>query len=469
MVNVSIHNLTFTYPQQSRPVLNAVNASFPAGQFSLITGVSGGGKSTLLKLIAGLLPSDTTGITFNNRTLTAIPATQRSRTVAMLFQEPSTQFTMDTVANELQFALENQQVPANEIPQRLTAALDFIGITALRNRKLMHLSGGEQQKVALAIIVAMDSAVILLDEPFASIDPATRLVLLQRLAQLSREQGKTVILADHDLSGYTDYVDRLTVLTDGQLTHLSPTATQDRLATFAPAKLRLQHVTVPANNQEALIQGHQLSLTANDRTLVTPQNLGFFAHRTTLITGPNGSGKSTLLRALVKLGHYHGEITYAGTDIHRLKRRRYARQVALMFQSAATQFLNVTVDEELALSLKNSFADHFTPAMATQLLTELNLADHREQIVYTLSSGQQKKLQLLCMLIMAPDVLLLDEPFKGLDYQSLQTVIRILKDVQRDLDLTYILVSHQLSGLDTFADYHLQLTDQHFVYRGVSA
>lgn len=469
MVNVSIHNLTFSYPQQAQPVLNAVNANFPAGQFSLLTGVSGGGKSTLLKLVAGLLPTDAMTVTFNGQSLAQIPATQRSQTVAMLFQEPSTQFTMDTVANELQFALENQQVPADEIPQRVTDALDFIGIAPLRDRKLMHLSGGEQQKVALAIIVAMDSAAILLDEPFASIDPATRLVLLQRLAQLSRERGKTVILADHDLSGYTDYVDRLTVLADGHLSHLSPEATQERLANFAPAKLRLQHVTIPGDNQPALLQGTQLSLAANGRTLIAPQDLGLFAHHTTLITGPNGSGKSTLFRSLVKLGHYEGVITYDGTDIHRLKRRPYARQVALMFQSAATQFLNVTVDEELALSLKNSYADHFTTTMVTHLLTELNLADRREQIIYTLSSGQQKKLQLLCMLIMAPDVLLLDEPFKGLDYESIQTVIQILKRVQRELNLTYILVSHQLSGLDTFIDYHLQLADQHLTYLGVSA
>ena len=465
MATVTIQNLTYA-PAHQAPVLRDLTATFPGGRFSLLTGPSGSGKTTLLRFIAGLtpLPADAQ-LTFDGQALTDQPATQRSRTVALLFQEPSTQFTMDTVTNELRFALENQQVAPADMAAKITAALDFVGITALRDRSLMQLSGGEQQKVALAIIVAMDSDVILLDEPFANIDPATRQTLLTRLVQLCHQQGKTIILADHDLSGYAQWVDHLTVLHAGQLTTLSATATQERLAAFTPERLRLTHVQRPTATAEACLQGQQFGLTRNDRVLVRPQDLKLLAHKLTLITGPNGSGKSTFFRALVRLGAYQGILAYQGQDIQRLRRRTYARHVSLMFQAATAQFLNVTVAEELALSQKYGNATYFTPDRIQTALEQLNLAGRDQQIIYSLSSGQQKKLQLLCMLIMAPDVLLLDEPLKGLDLQSVQAALKLLTTTQRDLHLTLVMISHQLGGLNDYVDYHLALTHQQFVYQ----
>ncbi|ABJ64893.1 ABC transporter ATP-binding protein [Levilactobacillus brevis] len=465
-MTTAIRNLTFTYPNQEHPVLADLSATFPDGSFNLLTGPSGGGKSTLLKLIAGLLPLPTgSQITLAGQALQELPATQRASQVAMLFQEPSTQFTMDTVLDELRFALENQQIPAAEMPAKIAAALDFVGITSLKNRHLTHLSGGEQQKVALAVIVAMDSKVILLDEPFASIDPAARLDLLQNLVQLSQAHSKTIILADHDLSFYERWIDHLSVLEAGHLTTLSPEATQQRLAIFSAPQRQLTHVTLPDRQLPVILQGQDLGLRQGTRQLINPQDLSLFAHQITLITGPNGSGKSTLLRALVRLTDYQGTLTYDGINIQKRRRKAYARQVALMFQSASAQFLNVTVAEEIALSHKYGRQTYFTPERVDQLLAQLNLTQQRDQIIYTLSGGQQKKVQLLCMLMMAPQVLLLDEPLKGLDYDSIQTVLSILKTVQHDLQLTLIMISHQLSGLDGFVTLHLQLADCQLRYQ----
>ena len=466
MATVTIQNLTYAPTPQHAPILQDLAATFIGGRFSLLTGPSGSGKTTLLRLIAGLTALPTGAeLTFDGHPLSAVPSAQRARTVALLFQEPSTQFTMDTVENELRFALENLQVPAAEMATKVTTALDFVGITPLRKRSLMQLSGGEQQKVALAIIVAMDSDVILLDEPFASIDPATRQILLTRLVKLCHDRGKTIILADHDLSGYAPWVDHLTVLHAGQLTTLSVAATQTRLAAFTPEKLHLTHVKRPQAKSSGILQGHQFSLTRPNRILVAPQDLAILAHQTTLITGPNGSGKSTFFRALVRLGHYHGTLTYQGKDIQHWRRRTYARHVSLMFQAATAQFLNVTVAEELALSQRYGNTQYFTPERLHAALVALNLADRDDQIIYSLSSGQQKKLQLLCMLMMAPDVLLLDEPLKGLDLASVHAALHLLATTQRDLHLTVVLISHQLSGLDAYVDYHLALTDHHFVYQ----
>lgn len=470
MATVTIHQLTYTPTNDSTPVLRNLTATFSGGRFSLLTGPSGSGKTTLLRLIAGLTPLPTPeAVTFDEHPLTALDAGQRSRTVALLFQEPSTQFTMDTVTNELRFVLENQTVPADQMAAKIDAALSFVGITDLRDRQLMQLSGGEQQKVALAIIVAMDSDVILLDEPFASIDPPTRQVLMTKLVSLCRDHHKTILLADHDLSGYDQWIDRLTVLDHGVATQLSPAETQARLAAFTPERLRLAHVTLPPTDQPAVLQGTQLALTQGVRQLVTPQDLAFLAHHTTLITGPNGSGKSTLFRSLVRLTQYHGRLTYQGHDIQKIRRRNYARNVGLMFQSAQAQFLNVTLGEELALSQQHGNAAYFTPERVQAALTQLRLNGREDQVIYSLSSGQQKKFQLLCMLMMAPDVLLLDEPLKGLDLDSIHAALDLLTTTQQALNLTLILISHQLSGLDEFVDYHLALSDRHFGYRDKEA
>lgn len=466
MATLSIENLTCAPAGRDKPVLRNLTATFSGGRFSLLTGPSGSGKTTLLRLLAGLtpLPAGAT-VTFDGQALSAVPPTQRSATVALMFQEPSTQFTMDTVTNELRFVLENQNVAPAAMPAKITAALDFVGIATLKDRRLMELSGGEQQKVALAIIVAMNSDVILLDEPFASIDPPTRQVLLEKLVHLCTHAGKTIILADHDLSGYSHLIDHLSLLTNGQMTQLSAAATQERLAAFTPARLRLAHVTLPPADQPVSLQGTALGLQQGDRQLVTPQDLRFLSHHTTLITGPNGSGKSTLLRALVRLGKYQGKLTFQNHDIQRIRRKVYARNVGLMFQTARAQFLNVTLAEELALSQQHGNRDYFTPERVHAAMEQLQLAGREDQVIYSLSSGQQKKFQLLCMLMMAPDVLLLDEPLKGLDLASIHAALDLLATTQAALHLTIILISHQLSGLDDFVDYHLALADQHLTYR----
>ncbi|WP_279403581.1 ABC transporter ATP-binding protein [Secundilactobacillus kimchicus] len=204
MAFVKLSDLTIQYQSYDSkvawpPTIDHLSATFESGTLTLLTGPSGSGKSTLLKTIAGLYPK------FGEASVSGSVTIETSSTqprVAMMFQDPNQQFAMDTVERELRFALENLQVEADKIDDQVQAALDYVGISNLRHRQLNNLSGGEKQKVALAIIVAMDSEVILLDEPFASIDPAARQTLLIKLRQLNQEAHKTVIIADHDLLNY---------------------------------------------------------------------------------------------------------------------------------------------------------------------------------------------------------------------------------------------------------------------------
>lgn len=201
--------------------------------------------------------------------------------------------------------------------------------------------------------------------------------------------------------------------------------------------------------------------------LLKLDHFNFYKQKTTLITGANGIGKSTLFNALTKLLPYTGTILYTDKNIKKIKPLNYAKNVTLLFQDAENQFLNVTVKEELDLSFANRFNQDYTHEQVEQMLTKLDMQGRDDQVVYSLSEGQKKKLQIVEMLIMNPPVLLLDEPFKGLDYKSLRLITGFLETAKTKYGQTQIVISHQLSGLEDLIDYHAHFENQNLTYQGV--
>lgn len=474
MAIISVKNLSFSYPTEDgqKPLtLTNLSATFPSGGFSLLTGPSGSGKSTLMKIISGLYPKFgglvTAGeVRLGDQKISEIPEQDRGQLVAMMFQNPNQQFAMDTVERELIFALENQCVPPAEMMPRVDRALDYVEISQLRHRQLNSLSGGEKQKVALAVIIAMKADTILLDEPFASVDPVARQLLLSKLAKLQHDEHKTILISDHDLEDYDHYIDHLFVLngTGDSLELLDKDAADRKMANFKRQDTSKQHLSLPAQTDHSIIEAHDLNLTAGTSTLLNQPNVSFFQHHITLLTGANGTGKSTLLLAISKLHPYQGTLLLNQKEIAKIRNKQLLQEVVLVFQDADQQFLNVTVTEELALSLKNSHTPEYFEKRLPDFLKQLQLADLQDHVVYTLSGGQKKKLQILEMLIMATPVMLFDEPFTGLDFSSLQTVMAIMKQVAQDCQQTMVIVSHQLFGLDALVDYHVKLENKHLQY-----
>lgn len=451
---ISIHHLQFSY--QSQATIAIDDLEIPRGAFTILYGPSGSGKSTLLKILAGLLPK------YGGHLQAGSEISLEPGDTALLFQDPSLQFALDTPRHEAEFALENLRVPADTIPKRVTQALKTAGIAALADRPFTKLSGGEKQRAALAVVIAMQRSVILLDEPFASLDAANRQRLQSKLADLVAA-GKTVIIADHDLSGYQDLHPTIVSFADPTaVARLTPDSA-DQLLQAAEDRPALE--TAPISGPADLV-GQHCSLTLPNQVLLNDTAFALPNGKVTLLTGESGSGKSTFLKGLARLTPLAGEVTYRQKPLKRFSNRKWGQTVGLIFQHAADQFLNVTVAEEIALSQKKGRHPYFTPDHLQAAIERLGLAGMDERVVYSLSGGQQKKLQLLVMLMMGQPVLLLDEPFAGLDHQSVAVVCDLIDHCQAVAPATILIVSHQLTHLAGWVDHHLHLSDQQFHDQG---
>ena len=455
MKNIRFNDLSFNFDQQ--PILKNITAEFMAGKIHLLTGVSGSGKSTILKLIAGLLPK------YGGEIVAGAVDVPTDARIGMVFQDPLMQFALDTPRHELEFTLENCQVPTDKIPERVKEALQFGKVDDLANRLITTLSGGQQQRVALAAATAMQPNVLLLDEPFANIDEENRQLILKQLVRLNSDYHTTIIITDHDLHGYKRLHPLVWQLTKRHLTQLSSKNSSQLLTASATPQIT---TVLPSSTLPAIIKFDELAIKRENHSLLLPTNLGIVKNKITLLTGPNGIGKSTLLKAIARLLKYEGKIEYAGENIQKISPGKYYKHLGLIFQHANDQFLNVTVGEELALGFKTCQNPYFSQQQVNEALAALGLNGREDQVVYSLSGGQKKKLQILLMLMRGQETLLLDEPFTGLDPASLKTVLQLIKASQKEKPQTLLIVSHQLSGLDGFIDYHLTMNHQHLNYVG---
>lgn len=455
MKNIQFNDLSFNFDQQ--PILKNITAEFTAGKIHLLTGVSGSGKSTILKLIAGLLPK------YGGEIVAGAVDVPTDARIGMVFQDPLMQFALDTPRHELEFTLENCQVPTDKIPERVKEALQFGKVDDLANRLITTLSGGQQQCVALAAATAMQPNVLLLDEPFANIDEENRQLILKQLVRLNSDYHTTIIITDHDLHGYKRLHPLVWQLTKRHLTQLSSKNSSQLLTASATPQIT---TVLPSSTLPAIIKFDELAIKRENHSLLLPTNLGIVKNKITLLTGPNGIGKSTLLKAIARLLKYEGKIEYAGENIQKISPGKYYKHLGLIFQHANDQFLNVTVGEELALGFKTCQNPYFNQQQVNEALAALGLNGREDQVVYSLSGGQKKKLQILLMLMRGQETLLLDEPFTGLDPASLKTVLQLIKASQKEEPQTLLIVSHQLSGLDDFIDYHLTMNHQHLNYVG---
>lgn len=457
MVKLELRELTFSYAPDRPPLFKKLDFCVEPQTCSLLATPLGSGKSTFFKLLCGLYPQfggqiTNGGVFLEGQPLEQIVPFERAKRIGMLFQDPDKRFCMATLDQQLTFVLENLQLPADQITAKKQHILQELELTLLKDRQLSTLSGGQKQQAALACVLATESEIILLDEPFANVDPTSKNKLLKLLLKL-KKQGKTFIIADHDPSGYQDLLDFAYRFNADHSRLIKFNLSRSTLA--SPVPLRWQPL------KPGKLTWKQLSLTRGNKLLLKPHDLTLPKGQLGLLSGANGVGKSSLFQALCTLIPYQGNLSYAGQRPSRFFKQRWAKKVGLMLQEASAQFSCATVQEELALVSQNTLAPHYWTKerffYAKQALGLTELAHHS---VYQLSGGQQQKLQFLSVLAMGQPVLLLDEPFANLDQASIQTCLTLLKDSCHAEQTTVLLTSHQRVGITEHLDYELILEEQ---------
>lgn len=469
---IRFDSLTYTYPNTPSPALVDVTLTIPDGAFVLVVGASGSGKSTFLRAMNGLVPHFYGG-RFQGRvwvddldTLAATPR-QLAGKVGFVFQDPSAQFVVQRVEDEIAFGLENLAVPAAEMPARIYEALGLVGAEHLRQRQVATLSGGEAQRIAVACAIALRPQVLILDEPTSQLDPPSADALLDTLGRLNRDYGLTIVLAEHRLTRTLPFATHMLLCQQGQAPRLlTVEAALPELegVSLVAAAHRMGWQPIPRSIKSAYQRAHsdsqplpipqpiseppsrptvldiqQLSVAYAQHPVLHELNLTLQAGECVALLGPNGAGKSTLLKALAGLlKPTRGKISHQGRDITHQRVDQRAQILAYVPQDPNSLLFADTLLDELRFTIDGLKLPTLMPPH--DLLALLRLDAYAERYPRDLSGGERQRAALATMLIVQRPILLLDEPTLGLDYIQRETLVTFL----RQWGQTVLLATHDL-------------------------
>lgn len=438
-----VENLTFRYRDRESAAIRDISFSVNAGEILLIAGASGCGKTTLIRCINGLIPRSYKGqisgsILVQGEETSAWSLAHISQKIGTVLQDPERQILGTKVLNEVAFGLENLGLPRDEIIHRADEALALLNINHLRNRETFNLSGGEKQKVALAGVLAMRPGILLLDEPLASLDPASGRDTLDMVRQLA-DEGMAVLLVEHRLEDVLRIQpDRVLFISEGQIRYLGAF---DGLADVVnyheiklPAKVILQRAVHDTALPDIQVLPSVAGLQAEKKPLVRFEKVTFgygndadVLHGIDLdicrgdviaVLGPNGAGKTTFVKhAIGLLKPRAGNVLVQGRDTREITVAQIAATLGYVFQSPSHMLFAPTVYEELAFGPTNlKHPKGQIEQEVKKALITVNLSDKEKEPPLALSFGQQKRVSIAAILAMRSRILVMDEPTAGQDY-----------------------------------------------------
>jgi energy-coupling factor transporter ATP-binding protein EcfA2 len=505
---IELNGVTYYYPGQKVPALHNLWLKVPPGEFLLVAGPSGAGKSTLLRCLNGLVPHFHGGrmqgqVHVGDRDPVALGPRGMSDLVGFVFQDPEAQFVTQRVEDELAFAMENHNFSQTIMRKRVEEVLDQISIAYLRHRRIDTLSGGERQRVAIGSVLTLQPSVLVLDEPTSQLDPQAAEEVLTTLQRLNEDLGLTIVISEQRLERVAQYADRMCYLPRrgqppivgdprqvlAQVALAPPLVQLGRELGWQPVPLTIKEGRPFAEELKSQLERSQSAMpqaaSSPDRSwggnivsralslpkgqllpaaVIAAQDVwyryngtdalrgvSFDVRRGELVAlmGRNGSGKSTLLKNMVGLLRpQRGRIRIFDQDTKEATLAEITRRVGFVPQNPGRLLFNETLEEELAFTRRG----HQLPLADTRpLLSRLRLGELAQAYPRDLSTGERQRAALAAILVAEPEVLLLDEPTRGLDYANKEQLTAILNDL-RQQGGTVVMATHDVELVARCAD-----------------
>ena len=440
-----VENLSFRYRDRQETAIRNISFEAKAGEVLLIAGASGCGKTTLIRCINGLVPrsykGEVTGtVKVFGEDTSAWKLSQISQKIGTVLQDPERQILGTKVLNEVAFGLENLNIPREEILERADESLKFLKIFHLRERETFTLSGGEKQKVALAGVLAMRPSILLLDEPLASLDPASAQDALDT-ARFLADQGMTILMIEHRVEDVLRIKpERVMFMSEGDVRYLGDLAGLSKVVNYREIKLSAEDIVerakkddAPAeikllpgaagkgSEEEALVKFEDVAFGyESDVEVLHGINLEIKRGDVIAVLGPNGAGKTTFVKhAIGLLKPKSGRVLVNGRSTRDASVAQIASTLGYVFQSPSHMLFAPTVREELSFGPKNlKHSKEQIEQEVKEALRIVNLSDKEQDPPLALSFGQQKRVSIAAILAMQSRILVMDEPTAGQDYQN---------------------------------------------------
>ncbi|WP_375322644.1 ABC transporter ATP-binding protein [Aliivibrio logei] len=494
-MSVTFSNFSFRYASQDKPTLKNINLRIEQGEKILIVGPSGSGKSTLGQCLNGLIPHTVKGeiegqLCINDKEISDWKIEQYTENVGTVLQDTDSQFVGLTVGEDIAFALENQMVSKAKMYPIVRDIAKLVDLENLLNKSPYDLSGGQKQRVSLGGILVDDVDLLLFDEPLASLDPKTGKATIDIIDELHKGRGKTIVIIEHRLEDvlYCS-VDRIILMDNGEIiadmtpdeliqsSLLAKHGIREPLYVSLLKKCQLDLALIPNISYLASIPAESLkqavctwfsdveatlSFSENKDILLRVDNLTYSYDgeinaledvsfnvkkgEFVSILGKNGSGKSTITKLVMGvLQPDQGALFLNGQDLTELSIYERSQKVGVVLQNPNHMISHHMIYDEVAFGLVNSgLSDSDIEKKVLNALELCGLSRFRHWPIDALSYGQKKRVTIASILVLEPELLILDEPTAGQDYKNYTSMLSFINQLNQKLDLTVIIISHDM-------------------------